>query len=164
MTSGSVNFFQAYVATSEGPFDVEKLSAKLHRRASNWTTVEAYLCVLLAAAIVDGEMDPEERSTIQAVARRSRVLMSVSASELAKANDTVNDRMLKNPLALEEACAMLPAEMCLPVFAHCVDIVLSDGRLQKSEAEFLNRLTTLLELSEDHARRVTEVLLLKAQY
>jgi uncharacterized tellurite resistance protein B-like protein len=54
--------------------------------------------------------------------------------------------------------------MCLPVFAHCVDIVLSDGQLEESEAKFLQQIAELLDIEPANSRRVMEVLLLKAQY
>ena len=74
------------------------------------------------------------------------------------------ERMSQNRNSLQEACKTLPADMCLPYFAHCVDIVLSDGQLAQSETDFLHALIPMLDIDEAHARRVMEVLLLKAQY
>jgi uncharacterized tellurite resistance protein B-like protein len=54
--------------------------------------------------------------------------------------------------------------MRLPVFAHCVDIILSDGNLAPVEADFLNRITAMLDLQADDAKRVMEVLLIKNRF
>lgn len=159
-----INIFQSYVVPAKTPFDLEKLADRFRRRQTGWSTTEAYMCVLLAACMADGNYDPEEGQTVMATARRSRALGGLSPGDLSKLNDLVNDRLRQNPNALEEACATLPSDMCLTVFAHSVDIILSDGQLVNREAEFLNQLVVMLDIEQDHARRILEVLLLKAQY
>lgn len=160
----AINIFQTYVAPEKSPFDLDKLSERFRRGNTGWSTAEAYLCILFAASMADGNFDPEESASIQTTARRSRALSALSASELAKANNVVNQRMAQNRNALQEACATLPQDMCLAVFAHCVDIILADGQLLNSEADFLHELTTMLDIDPEHAKRVLEVLLMKAQY
>jgi uncharacterized tellurite resistance protein B-like protein len=159
-----VSIFQDYVVQEKSPFDLEKLSEKFRRRHTGWSTAEAYLCILLTASVADGDFDPEEAESIKTLARRSRTLSALPAGELAKINAIVSQRMGQNPNALQEACGTLPADMCLPVFAHCVEIILADGQLLKSEAEFLDEIAKLLEINPEHARRMLEALLLKAQY
>jgi hypothetical protein len=66
--------------------------------------------------------------------------------------------------AIEDACKTLPAELCLPAFTHCVDIVLADGELLESEARWLEGVMPKLDIDADHGRRILEVLLLKANY
>ena len=114
--------------------------------------------------MADGVFDGVEVQAIQTVAQRSRALTAMSPEDLAKTNDIVNEKLRNRPDALKEACETLPADMCLPVFAHCVDIVLSDGQLLVDEAEFLQQLIRLLDIDPANARRVMEVMLLKAQY
>lgn len=160
----SLNVFQNYAVENKSPFDINRLADKFRYRNTGWTIPEAILALLFASAMADGSFNNEESQQIQAIARRSRALRSLSPQDLANANTTVNQRMQENPNALKEACATLPADMCLPFFAHCVDIILSDGELTKAEAEFLNELGPMLDIDPDHARRVMEVLLLKAQY
>ncbi len=159
-----VNVFQSYAVAKRTPFDIEKLSDKFRRHNTGWTIPEAYLCVLLAASVADGTFNAAETGAIQEIVRRSRAMAAVSARDLAMANDVVNKRLQVNPMALKEACQTLPTDMGLPVFAHAIDIILADGELLSSEADFLNQLVSLLELDPDEARRVMEVLLLKAQY
>lgn len=158
------NIFQEYVVQEKSPFDLEKLSEKFRRTHAGWSTPEAYLCILLNASIADGTFDIEEAESIKTLARRSRTLSALSPAELAKINTVVSLRMGQNPNALQEACATLPVDMCLPIFAHCVEIILADGQLLSTEAEFLDRLTKMLEINPEHAKRMLEALLLKAQY
>ncbi|MGD2132290.1 MAG: tellurite resistance TerB family protein [Maricaulaceae bacterium] len=164
MAESVENIFQRHVTDSKTPFDLKRLSDKFRHRNTGWSIPEAFLAVLLSAATVDGDFAADEREAILALSHRSRVLNALPPEELAAINDVVNERMENRPEALEEACQTLPADMCLPVFAHCVDIVLADGELLKSEADFLEGLIPLLDLDSDHAQRVMEVLLLMNQY
>lgn len=159
-----VTIFQTLAVEQKSPFDIDRLADRFRHRNTGWSIPEAILCVLFSAAMADGSFNEEENMQIQGIARRSRALRSLSPQDLATANNAVNQRMAQNPNALQEACQTLPADMCLPYFAHCVDIILSDGELLKPETEFLHSLIPLLDLDEAHAKRVMEVLLLKAQY
>lgn len=161
---GRVNIFEAFTVERSRPFDLDRLADKFRHRNMGWSIPEAYLGILFCAAMADGHFGGEETDAIRGIARRSRALAALSPSDLAMANNVVNQRLHDNPQALVEACQTLPADMCLPVFAHCVDIALSDGELLQAEAEFLHSLVPMLDIEPDNARRVMEVLLLKAQY
>ena len=159
------NIFDPLTVEEKTPFDISRLMSRFEgRHQTDWTIPQAYLCVLLSAAYADGQVASEERSEIQALAIRSRTLKSLSKNELADLNSTIEARLNDRPEALLEACEALPQEMRLPLFAHCVDIVLADGELVKAEADFLNQLVQILNVDGDDARRIVEVLLLKNQY
>ncbi len=160
----TVNVFQQFTVAEKSPFDVNKLADRFKHRQSDWSIPEAFLGIMFKAAMADGAFDEVEIATIQTVAGRSRALTAMSPQDLARTNDLVNEKIKNRPDALKEACGTLPADMCLPVFAHCVDIILSDGQLLQTEAQFLAELTILLDIEPANARRVMEVLLLKAQY
>jgi len=146
-------------------FDLNKLTEQFKtQRATDWTIPEAFLCLLLSAASADGVVAAEEQAEILALARRSRALKTVSAPQLATANATVTQRLKERPAGLQEACESLPADMRLPVFAHCVDIVLADGALQQIEAEFLNKIVGFLALEAAESKRVMEVMLVKNRF
>ena len=146
------------------PFDIEKLSDKFRRRNTGWSIPEAYLAILVSAGMADGNLHPQEAEEIRNVVARSRALRSLSPAQLSAANTVVNERLQSRREALEEACHTLPADMCLSVFAHAADLVLADGALTQTEADFLERLTRFMEIADENAQRVLEVLLLKAQY
>jgi uncharacterized tellurite resistance protein B-like protein len=160
----AVNVFQTFAVEKPTPFDIDKLANKFRYRNTGWSIPEAFLCVLFAAAMADGSFNEAEGATVKQVVSRSRAMQALNPQDLANANNSVNQRLQQSPSALEEACQTLPAEMCLPVFAHCVDLILSDGQLLKAEAEFLEKLMKLLDIEPDNGRRVMEVLLMKAQY
>jgi uncharacterized tellurite resistance protein B-like protein len=161
---GPASFIQQATVEQKSPFDIDKLADRFRRGNTGWSIPEAFLCILYAATAVDGSFDPKEIEAIKSVVSRSRAMAALSPQALAKADDAVNERLQSRPNALQEACETLPTDMRLPVFAHCVDIILSDGQLLKTETDFLSGLAKMLDLAPDDARRITEVLLLKAQY
>lgn len=159
----TLQIFSAAVE-QKSPFDLTRLADQFRHRNTGWSIPEAILCIMFSAAMADGSFSDDEKRQIETIALRSRALRAMSPQDLAQANTAVNQRIQQNPNALTEACQTLPADMCLPYFAHCVDIILSDGELVKPETDFLTRLISLLDIDGAHAQRVMEVLLLKAQY
>ena len=161
-----LNIFQAAPEPAQSPtFDLNKLTEEFkQQRNTDWSVPEAFLCLLLSAAAVDGNVALEEQAEIYALARRSRALKSVNANQLAAANTSVNQRLKERPNGLQEACLSLPADMRLPVFAHCVDIILADGSLLPVEADFLNKIMTFMGLDAADGKRVMEVLLVKNRF
>jgi uncharacterized tellurite resistance protein B-like protein len=159
------NVFESFAGERKAPLDIKKLAEQYaHPHATDWTIPEAYLCLLVSAAYADGELAPEEHEELIALAHRARTLRSLSRNDLAAANDTVNDRLRNRPDALQEACDALPNEIRLSVFAQCVEIVVADGELMKSEADFLETLLPMLDIDTDVARRIMEVMLIKNRF
>jgi uncharacterized tellurite resistance protein B-like protein len=165
-TSGPViNIFQAPPERKPVNFDLEKLAADFGKtRNTDWTPAEAFLCLILSAVSVDGVFAREEQEEVKALLLRSRALRAMDQNQLARANAVIQKRLAERKNGLDEACAALPVDMRLPVFAHCVDIILSDGNLAQVEADFLNHITGQLELEEDEAKLMMEVLLIKNRY
>lgn len=160
----AINVFTASAVESKSPFNLEKLADQFRHRKSDWSIPEAYIGILLSAAYADGNLAPEELEEIRALALRSRALKALSPNDLAAANRVAEERLQQRSNGLQEACETLPADMCLPVFAHCVDLILADGELLKPEAEYLDNLRSMLDIDPESARRVMEVMLLKNQY
>jgi uncharacterized tellurite resistance protein B-like protein len=162
-----INIFQAPAAAPPPPsnFDLGKLAADFGKsRNTDWTVGEAFLCLLLCAVSADGIFSREEQEEVAALLLRSRVLRAMNQNQLAQANAVIQKRLAERKNGLDEACAALPADMRLSVFGHCVDLILADGNLVQLEADFLNRITGLLELKPDEARQIMEVLLIKNRF
>lgn len=156
--------FDQIVVGKKSEFDVGKLADKLRRRNTGWSIPEAFLGVIICAAMSDGQMEVAEQEAILHLASRSRALKTLSHADLGRINEVVNHRILSSPDALQEACDTLPLDMGPSVFAHCVDILLSDGQLVPAEAAFLQELVTKLGIDPDLANRLTEAMFIKAQY
>lgn len=158
------SIFKQAVVEEKSPFDIEKLADKFRRGNTGWSIPEAFLYLIYSATGADGNYDAKEIEAIKNVVSRSRSMATLTPQALAQADKVVNERMANRPTALKEACETLPADMCLSVFAHCVDLALADGQLLRSEADFLSELARLLDIKPADAQRVTEVMLIKAQY
>jgi uncharacterized tellurite resistance protein B-like protein len=160
-----VNLFEVAEHKSESSFDLDRLIEEFrNQRTIDWSIPEAFLCLLLSAAAADGKLSPEEQAEIEALSRRSRALKKISADEMARLNTVVSQRMKARPDGLREACESLPTNMRLPMFAHCVDIVLADGVLLPIEMAFLNQIIGLLGIDPAEGKRVMEVLLIKNRF
>jgi uncharacterized tellurite resistance protein B-like protein len=151
---------------TQSAFDNLSKLADDFRKTGNtdWSVAEAFLCLLISAAAADGVLAKEEMNEIQALAGRSRVLKTLNPQQLAAINETVRQRLAKRPNGLQEACAILPAEMRLPLFAHCADIILSDGELRSAEEEFLKKLVGLLNLQASESNLILQALLIKNRF
>lgn len=142
--------------------DITQLAQEF--QASDWSISEAFMCLIVSAAYADHELADEEKQEIAALVRRSRTMKRHTPAELAQINQTVNKRLRERENALQEACQSLPHDMRISLFAHCVDIVLADGKLLPTEATFLNTITELMGLDADRAKEVMTVIMHKNRY
>lgn len=159
------SFFVASLGQTRGEENVLDWSRLLTSGAAPahaaWTIPEAFLAILIAAASCDGDVAAVEREEIVAIVHRSRALKSLSSAQLNELQDRVTTRLAEG--ALGEACAALPQDMRLSVFAHALDLVLADGDLTEAEADFLNTITRNFGLDGDAVRNVADVIIIKNQ-
>jgi tellurite resistance protein len=64
-------------------------------------------------------------------------------------------------ILLAAALASLPHDLQETVFAVTADIVLADGEVTEEEEEFLNELYHVLEIPEETAIKIIDVMLIK---
>ena len=126
-----------------------------------WSLEQALVAVFYSAASVDGDVDEREREEILAFERRSRTLRGLKPEELKAVNRDVVDRLRYGEGSLAAACATLPAELRLAVFAQALDILLADGELKDTEADFVNTLILELKLDGQDVEEIAEVLAIK---
>lgn len=126
-----------------------------------WTLEQALVAVLYSAACVDDDVDEREREQMLAFERRSRTLRNMSPEELRAVNREVVDRLRYGEGSLAAACAALPPELRLGVFAQALDVLLADGALKDTEADFVNTLLLELKLDGQDVAGIAEVLAIK---
>jgi uncharacterized tellurite resistance protein B-like protein len=140
------------------------MSSLVSRRGGGWTIGEACMFLLVSASLTTRMSRDQEVDTVRSIVQKSRSLNLLASPELARIDATIWERAKQDPNALAGACQALPAEMRLPLFAQCVEIVLADGELDKSSAEFLNQIAILLQLDQRDAQRMFEMLVLKNRF
>jgi len=64
-------------------------------------------------------------------------------------------------VVLDAAARAIPSRLRTSAFALAADLLLADGKVDRSERRFLERLRTGLCLDEAEAQRITEVVLVK---
>ncbi|MBD5267549.1 MAG: tellurite resistance TerB family protein [Bacteroides sp.] len=124
---------------------------------------ESFAGIALAMAGADGSIADSEWEGIVNYIRRLRLYDNYSGPAFDKMFDKVF-RILRNegPAALVAASVQgLPEDLKLTAFACAVDIALADGVVEDEEKEVINQLAEALEISEQIAVQIIEVLIIK---
>ena len=124
---------------------------------------EAFAGIALAMAGADGSIAESEWEGIVNYIRRLRLYDNYSGPAFDKMFDKIF-RILRNegPSALVSASvAGLPEDLKLTAFACAVDIALADGVVEEEEKQVINQLAEALQISEQIAVRIIEVLIIK---
>ncbi len=165
MADVDIFFFKAAPPEQVAANSIDSLLDQFrNHRANDWSIQEAFMCLILSAAVCDGSFTPEEDAEVRALALRTRTLKSLDPAKLAAVNQTVKQRLGSRPEGVREACEALPADMRLAVFAHCVDVCLADGIMMKAETDFLNNISRHMQLTREDATNVLQVILTKNRF
>lgn len=124
---------------------------------------EAFAGIALAMAGADGSISQSEWDGIVNYIRRLRLYDNFSGPAFDKMFDKLF-RILKNEGASALVSASiegLPEELKLTAFACAVDIALADGVLEDEEKDIINQLAESLEIPENTAISIIEVLIIK---
>ena len=127
------------------------------------TKQEAFAGIALAMAGADGSISQSEWDGIVNYIRRLRLYDNFSGPAFDKMFDKLF-RILRNQgaSALVSASVVgLPEDLKLTSFACAVDIALADGVVEDEEKEIINQLAETLEIPEQTAVSIIEVLIIK---
>ena len=161
-TTGEI--FAPLTVEKRPAFNMKDLVCEFPDDHSDWPIAEAFLCLVLSAALADGRVAPQETEELQVLAHRSRLLKNLDPNELAAINRAVVKRRADRPDWMGEACRALPHDMHLTVFIHCLDICLADAAMVIAEAEFLEALLAHLRIEPGDVREATRILAAKNRY
>jgi hypothetical protein len=120
---------------------------------------EAFIAILSAAVLIDGEADGRETEEIDALIRRTRTLSPLKPNEVSAFKDKIAPRLAKDKIndLLMDACASLKQEkpdVALSLFAHCCDLVFADHHVRNDERTFLQTLIRELSIPETDAEMI----------
>jgi tellurite resistance protein len=130
------------------------------------TKEEAFLAVLSAAVMIDGEKDGREAEELEALTRRSRTLAALKPNEAAAFRAKIEPRLTKDKIneLVSDACASLKQEkpdVALSLLAHCCDIIFADQHVRTEERTFLQALIAALAIPEQDAEMILRALKIK---
>jgi uncharacterized tellurite resistance protein B-like protein len=153
------------VAPEQREVNIDNLFGDFRRpKQTDWTIPQAFIALLVAAAAADDKLTAEEQFEMEALFKRSRTLKLLPQKDLMMAKQVVAQRLKERQTAIQEACETLPEDMRLPVFAHCLDIILSDGDFVPSEVDYLKKIVGFMALDSAKVQDVTKVLFQKNLY
>jgi len=124
---------------------------------------EAYVTVLVGAAACDGVVSPVEVARLNDIFRSTRLLNGGPDVALQPLVSRVMAEMEAHgagPVVALAATAV-PEKLRAPAFAAAVDLVLADGQAVPAERRFIDELQRLLQIGDEVALRIVDVMLVK---
>lgn len=117
----------------------------------------------MAAIGADGEIAPEELSTLSAVVNRMGMFANLNDNQFnSSLRKVLKILERKGPSELMAMSAtQVPEDYRVTCFALCMDIVLSDGILDPEEEALMVGLQKALNVDHNLAHKILEVMLIK---
>jgi uncharacterized tellurite resistance protein B-like protein len=144
-----------------GLFD--KIKGSRRQTETTLGPAEAFAAIALVAVAADGYMTDSESQAIGTSLGRMQLFRSYP--------DDVMRRMIERLLGILQregvdvlynaAMAALPDDLRETAFAVATDIVLADGEVTEEEENLLNDLYNALEIPEELALKIIEVMMIK---
>ena len=142
---------------------VDRTHQKPHDTSIQLSSSDAVVAVLVGGVAVDGVLKTEEARRLQDALSSTRWLLGTGVDRPADLTKRALDLIGEHGLAaVLDACGKaIPAELRATTFALATDLVLVDGRLSGRESGFIDRVQRALQIDNDLARRIVEVLVIK---
>lgn len=121
---------------------------------------EAFVALMIAAARADGTVSAHEANRIEHVVAGMKLFGGYSYEARHKVFMAAADRINKEgiPDVVKASAAIVPKELGATTFAVAVDLMLSDGRLSADEERFAEQLRTMLNVEQESAAKIIDVL------
>jgi tellurite resistance protein len=129
----------------------------------SFSSAEAFAAVIVAAVASDGYLAPEEADALLSSLSRMHLFREYADEELRKLLSTLCQQLQQNGVGclFEVAKNSIPPELHATAFAVATDLILSDGLMSGEEQDFLNDLYQVLDLPDDMANRILDVMMIK---
>ncbi|MGB3533037.1 MAG: tellurite resistance TerB family protein [Microcoleaceae cyanobacterium] len=124
---------------------------------------EAFAAIALTAVAADGYVTGSETQIINTTLSRMQLFSEYSEEEKRSMIDRLFCQIQQQgyDTLMTAAIAQLPGNLKETVFAIATDITLADGELSEEEENLLNALYSSLEISEEMATKIIDVMLIK---
>ncbi|MBD2670085.1 tellurite resistance TerB family protein [Arthrospira platensis FACHB-439] len=126
---------------------------------------EAFAAIALIAIAADGLVLPSESQILNSSLSRMQLFSDYSQTQKREMLDRLLTEIKTHGYntLLKSAIAVLPKELRETAFAIATDITLADGEITKEEEDLLNDLYSYLDLSEEMATKIIDVMMIKNQ-
>ena len=124
---------------------------------------EAFAAIALIAVAADGYATDSESLAISTTLSRMQLFRSYPVDVMRKMLDKLLGILQREgvDILFNAAMATLPDELKETAFAVATDIVLADGEVTEEEEKLLNDLYRALEVSEETAIKIIDVMMIK---
>jgi len=124
---------------------------------------EAFAGILLGASACDGHIAEEEVQSLFTNLGRMKMYQRYSQPQWSQLMNRLLGVLKRKGVdeLLSEAVKAVPAELKATVFANAVDIVLADGVVEDDEKEFIDKLQMKLDIGNDEAMNIVQVMVVK---
>ncbi len=124
---------------------------------------EAFAAIMLATVAADGNISDEEVDGFNAVINRMKLFQAQTAAEHKAMIDRLFGSLNRNGATslLEKGAGFLPAELRETAFAVAGDFVFADGSVEAEEMAVIEKLQAALQVPEQQALKILEVLEIK---
>jgi uncharacterized tellurite resistance protein B-like protein len=124
---------------------------------------EAFASILLVTVAADGHISDEEAATFNSIINRMQLYRNVTGQQFSQMMDKLIGLLKKHghQNLLERAFIALPPDLRLTAFAVCTDLVFADGSVEQEEKETLENIQSSLQIPEDQALQIIEVMSIK---
>lgn len=121
---------------------------------------EAFLVILLLANDADGEVAPEERQALAVTLERMNLFKYLSAEQMEELFEQTSNIFEQYSIdtIFDAAKNALPMELRETAFAAATYLVFADGIVTEEEGNFLGQLWGDLEISDETAQKIIEVM------
>jgi tellurite resistance protein len=128
-----------------------------------FTDKEAVVALLFLIVTADGAIAPEEEELVIAASNRMKLLRGQGIDQFNDAVQKIRDAIEAKGRdeVFAAGIAALPAELRETVYALAADVVFADGSIDAQENEFLRGMQEALQVPDDLATKVLEVMRIK---
>ena len=128
-----------------------------------WPPRAAFAALLIAGARADGSVSAQEANGIEHVIAGMKLFRGCGPEALqpmiAKIVERIEDHGVD--VVVRTAAAAIPKELTATAFAVVFDLMLSDGWARWNESRFAGELQALLDIDDETAARIMDVIRIK---
>ena len=127
------------------------------------TPREAFAAIVVGAFNADGRVAPEEGLRVNEIFNSTKLFRQPSAEPTKAVLERVLELFgMHGAEAIVTAGAKaLPPDLRAPAFAVAVDLVLADSEASVEERKFIDGLQDLLQISDEDAMKIVDVIIVK---
>lgn len=144
-----------------GLFD--RIAGSRKKASTTLVSAEAFAAIALIAVASDGYITDAEAQALSTTLGRMQLFRSYPNDVMRKMFDKLLSIMQREGVdaLFNGATAALPHDLTETAFAVATDIVLADGEVTEEEEKLLSDLCRILEVPEETAIKIIDVMLIK---